>query len=50
MRETEITQLKKRFPGDKLEVSDDADDDNPSYRFTVKPTDPDWVSIVTKIK
>eukprot|EP00057_Strongylocentrotus_purpuratus_P030864 XP_782924.3 PREDICTED: uncharacterized protein LOC577616 [Strongylocentrotus purpuratus] len=41
MRETEITQLKRRFPGDKLEVSDDGDD-NPSYRFTVRPTDPDW--------
>ncbi|XP_054756515.2 uncharacterized protein LOC129262423 [Lytechinus pictus] len=40
MRETEITQLKKRFPGDKLVVSDDGD--NPSYRFTIKPTDPDW--------
>ena len=41
MRENEISQLKKRFPGDKLEVL--MEDEIPSYRFTVVPTDPDWV-------
>ncbi|XP_071480408.1 uncharacterized protein [Diadema antillarum] len=40
MRAVEISQLKKRFPGDKLEVS--GDENNPTYRFTVSPTDPDW--------
>uniref|UniRef100_UPI00358ED4DD uncharacterized protein n=1 Tax=Myxine glutinosa TaxID=7769 RepID=UPI00358ED4DD len=42
LRETEITQLGKRFPGDKL-IKQERDDGKVTfYRFTVNPTDPDW--------
>lgn len=41
LRQTEIQQLKKRFP-DALEMENEGD---PSiYRVVVHPTDPDWVS------
>ncbi|XP_032802962.2 uncharacterized protein LOC116939099 isoform X2 [Petromyzon marinus] len=42
LRETEIAQLKKRFPSEKLIVQESEDGKLTYYRFTVNPTDPDW--------
>ncbi|XP_007906266.1 uncharacterized protein si:dkey-24l11.2 isoform X2 [Callorhinchus milii] len=42
LRGTEITQLIKRFPKDKLIVQEREDGKLTYYRITVQPTDPDW--------
>nr|XP_033776326.1 uncharacterized protein LOC117348371 isoform X1 [Geotrypetes seraphini]XP_033776327.1 uncharacterized protein LOC117348371 isoform X1 [Geotrypetes seraphini] len=42
LRETEITQLIKRFPKDKLIIQEREDGNVTYYRVTVEPTDPDW--------
>ncbi|XP_040269546.1 uncharacterized protein LOC120985594 [Bufo bufo] len=42
LRETEISQLLKRFPKDKLIVQEREDGKVTYYRVTVEPTDPDW--------
>ncbi|XP_069480845.1 uncharacterized protein [Ambystoma mexicanum] len=42
LRETEITQLGKRFPKDKLIIQEREDGQVTYYRVTVQPTDPDW--------
>ena len=41
LRQTEITQLKKRF----LEAKLEEDEQPETYRITVNPTDPDWVGV-----
>ena len=43
LRETEIKQLKKRFPKDKLIIQERSDGKVTFYRMTVEATDPDWV-------
>ncbi|XP_066448361.1 uncharacterized protein [Eleutherodactylus coqui] len=42
LRETEISQLLKRFPADKLIIQEREDGKVTYYRVTVEPTDPDW--------
>ncbi|XP_068460104.1 uncharacterized protein si:dkey-24l11.2 [Clinocottus analis] len=42
LRETEIKQLKKRFPKDQLIIQERSDGKVTFYRVTVEPTDPDW--------
>ncbi|XP_069078449.1 uncharacterized protein [Pleurodeles waltl] len=42
LRETEITQLIKRFPKDKIIIQEREDGKVTYYRVTVQPTDPDW--------
>ncbi|KAH3840515.1 uncharacterized protein LOC127879356 [Dreissena polymorpha] len=41
LRATEINQLKRRFPADKVQVLQDTNDAT-AIRFTFMPTDPDW--------
>lgn len=43
LRDTEITQLAKRFPRDQLIVQEREDGQLTLYRFIVHPSDPDWV-------
>lgn len=43
LRDTEITQLKKRFPKDQLIIQEQSDGSLTYYRATVTATDPDWV-------
>ncbi|KAK5598535.1 hypothetical protein CRENBAI_008833 [Crenichthys baileyi] len=42
MRDTEIKQLKKRFPKDQLIIQESSDGKLTYYRVTVEATDPDW--------
>nr|XP_020468986.1 uncharacterized protein LOC109967613 [Monopterus albus]XP_020468992.1 uncharacterized protein LOC109967613 [Monopterus albus] len=42
LRDTEITQLKKRFPKDQLIIQERSDGKVTYYRVTVEATDPDW--------
>ncbi|XP_072349176.1 uncharacterized protein [Scyliorhinus torazame] len=42
LRETEISQLMKRFPKDQLIVQESEDGKQTYYRIMVEPTDPDW--------
>nr|XP_015199237.1 PREDICTED: uncharacterized protein LOC102698197 [Lepisosteus oculatus]XP_015199238.1 PREDICTED: uncharacterized protein LOC102698197 [Lepisosteus oculatus] len=42
LRETEISQLAKRFPKDQLIIQEREDGQLTYYRVTVQPTDPDW--------
>ncbi|XP_066557926.1 uncharacterized protein LOC136748243 [Amia ocellicauda] len=42
LRNTEINQLTKRFPKDKLIIQEREDGQLTYYRVTVQPTDPDW--------
>lgn len=44
LRDTEIKQLKKRFPKDQLIVQERSDGKVTYYRATVEATDPDWVN------
>lgn len=43
LRDTEIRQLKKRFPKDQLIIQEQSDGSLTYYRATVTATDPDWV-------
>ncbi|KAF7660962.1 hypothetical protein LDENG_00270780 [Lucifuga dentata] len=42
LRETEIRQMKKRFPKDRLIIQERSDGQVTYYRATVESTDPDW--------
>ncbi|XP_067871479.1 uncharacterized protein si:dkey-24l11.2 [Heterodontus francisci] len=42
LRETEISQLMKRFPKEQLIVQESEDGKQTYYRIVVEPTDPDW--------
>ncbi|XP_078063760.1 uncharacterized protein LOC144489773 [Mustelus asterias] len=42
LRETEISQLMKRFPKDQLIIQESEDGKQTFYRIMVEPTDPDW--------
>ncbi|XP_075945193.1 uncharacterized protein LOC142947468 isoform X2 [Anarhichas minor] len=42
LRDTEIEQLKKRFPKDQLIIQERSDGKVTYYRLTVEATDPDW--------
>lgn len=42
LRDTEIMQLKKRFPKDHLIIQERSDGKVTYYRLTVEATDPDW--------
>lgn len=42
LRDTEIRQLKKRFPKDQLIIQEQSDGSLTYYRATVTATDPDW--------
>ncbi|XP_054476362.1 uncharacterized protein si:dkey-24l11.2 isoform X2 [Anoplopoma fimbria] len=42
LRDTEIKQLKKRFPKDQLIIQERSDGKVTYYRATVEATDPDW--------
>ncbi|KAK2842264.1 hypothetical protein Q5P01_012464 [Channa striata] len=42
LRDTEIKQLKKRFPKDQLIIQERSDGKVTYYRATVQATDPDW--------
>lgn len=42
LRKTEIQQLKRRFPTDRLQIVSDSEE-NASFIFTFFPSDPDWV-------
>lgn len=42
LRDTEIKQLKKRFPKDQLIIQERSDGKVTYYRTTVEATDPDW--------
>ncbi|XP_040895308.1 uncharacterized protein si:dkey-24l11.2 isoform X2 [Toxotes jaculatrix] len=42
LRDTEIKQLKKRFPKDQLIIQERSDGKVTYYRVTVEATDPDW--------
>lgn len=44
LRDTEISQLKKRFPKDQLIIQERSDGKVTYYRATVEATDPDWVN------
>uniref|UniRef100_A0A3Q2Q6I1 Nucleoporin NUP42 n=1 Tax=Fundulus heteroclitus TaxID=8078 RepID=A0A3Q2Q6I1_FUNHE len=46
LRDTEIQQLKKRFPKDQLIIQERSDGKLTYYRVTVEATDPDWVNAV----
>lgn len=46
LRTTEIQQLTKRFPKDRLIVQEREDGKVTYYRVTVQPTDPDWVKFM----
>lgn len=46
LRCTEIQQLTKRFPKDRLIVQERKDGLVTYYRVTVQPTDPDWVKLM----
>lgn len=43
LRETELRQLKRRFPKEKLQIAEEGDTSS-RYIITFSPTDPDWVS------
>lgn len=45
LRDTEIRQLKKRFPKDQLIIQEHSDGILTYYRATVAATDPDWVDL-----
>lgn len=45
LRDTEIKQLKKRFPKDQLIIQEQSDGKVTYYRMAVEATDPDWVNI-----
>lgn len=45
LRDTEIQQLKKRFPKDQLIIQERSDGKVTYYRVTVEASDPDWVCI-----
>ena len=45
LRDTEIQQLKKRFPKDQLIIQERSDGKVTYYRVTVEATDPDWVNV-----
>ncbi|XP_033761437.1 uncharacterized protein LOC117343204 [Pecten maximus] len=42
LQATELEQLKKRFPSDKLAIIKESDDGENVYCLSFKPTDPDW--------
>ncbi|KAM9311831.1 protein KTI12 homolog [Gastrophryne carolinensis] len=42
LRKTEVSQLLKRFPKDKVIIQEREDGKVTYYRVTVEPTDPDW--------
>eukprot|EP00061_Rhincodon_typus_P012327 g37991.t1 len=42
LRETEISQLMKRFPKDQLIIQESESGKQTYYRIVVEPTDPDW--------
>ncbi|XP_018423135.1 PREDICTED: uncharacterized protein LOC108796193 [Nanorana parkeri] len=42
LRKTEVSQLLKRFPKDKVIIQEREDGKVTYYRITVQPTDPDW--------
>ncbi|KAK5867406.1 hypothetical protein PBY51_011902 [Eleginops maclovinus] len=42
LRDTEINQLKKRFPKDQLIIQERSDGKLTYYRATIEATDPDW--------
>lgn len=42
LKTTELEQLKKRFPTDKLDIVRESDDGDNVYCLHFKPTDPDW--------
>ncbi|XP_063305501.1 uncharacterized protein LOC134603448 isoform X1 [Pelobates fuscus] len=42
LRQTEISQLLKRFPKDKVIIQEREDGKVTYYRISVEPTDPDW--------
>ncbi|XP_029431808.1 uncharacterized protein LOC115075507 isoform X2 [Rhinatrema bivittatum] len=42
LKETEVAQLVRRFPKDKLIIQEREDGKVTYYRITVEPTDPDW--------
>lgn len=44
LRDTEIRQLKKRFPKDQLIIQERSDGKLTYYRMSVAATDPDWVN------
>lgn len=46
LRDTEINQLKKRFPKEQLIIQERSDGMLTYYRATVEATDPDWVSFL----
>ncbi|XP_042352509.1 uncharacterized protein si:dkey-24l11.2 isoform X2 [Plectropomus leopardus] len=46
LRDTEINQLKKRFPKDQLIIQERSDGKLTYYRATVEAMDPDWVDIM----
>ncbi|XP_056428912.1 uncharacterized protein LOC130368759 isoform X2 [Hyla sarda] len=50
LRETEISQLLKRIPKDKLIIQEREDGKVTYYRVTVEPTDPDWPFDLKKIE
>ena len=45
LRDTEIRQLKKRFPKDNLIIQERSDGKVTCYRAAVEATDPDWVAL-----
>lgn len=45
LRDTEIRQLKKRFPKEQLIIQERSDGKVTYYRASVAATDPDWVNI-----
>ncbi|MEQ2171111.1 hypothetical protein GOODEAATRI_007375, partial [Goodea atripinnis] len=47
MRDTEIKQLKKRFPKDQLIIQESSDGKLTYYRATIEATDPDWAKHAT---
>lgn len=49
LRDTEIKQLKKRFPKDQLIIQERSDGKVTYYRATVCPTDPDWVNTTFRL-
>ncbi|XP_016102172.1 uncharacterized protein [Sinocyclocheilus grahami] len=49
LRATEIAQLTKRFPKDKLIVQEREDGQLTYYRVTVQATDPDWPFDLTEV-
>lgn len=45
LRDTEIKQLKRRFPKEQLIIQERSDGKVTYYRATVEATDPDWVNV-----